>query len=199
MMLTSNHVLLVEQAPQNDCCWSLCPQGKSHLPPDCLGGSPKSASASDPGLFITTATELGLRVCEILHIILFSIPLCLNHKQSSSSWKPEFFGSFFWCRTLGLETLMWGLSSLILGENICNYNSPPLCGSTPLWVSLPLLLVLWFLFLWKIFPSSLQVLLIDSCTVSSCNFCLPVGRAQGLFTPSSWLYPPYFFLFDNKF
>ena len=66
MMLASTSVLMVEQAPKNECCQCLCAQGESWLPPDSLGSSPTSANGSDPGSFQITASALVFRVCEIL-------------------------------------------------------------------------------------------------------------------------------------
>ena len=47
---------------------------------------------------------------------------------------------------------------------------------------LPLLLVSLFpslyILLWKIFPASLQVIILDSCSVNSCNFGVLVGDEE---------------------
>lgn len=64
MALDSTSVLVVENAPQ-ELLPCLCPEGKSQLPPDFPGDSPRSTSGSDPGFFQTTASILGLRVCGI--------------------------------------------------------------------------------------------------------------------------------------
>lgn len=49
----------------NGCHNCLCSQGKSHLHPACLGGSPRS-QWTDPGFFQITASVLQPKVCEIL-------------------------------------------------------------------------------------------------------------------------------------
>ena len=105
MVLASTSVLVVKQAPHNDCCQCLCPQGGSQLPPVSPGGSPRSASGSDPGSFQIPASVLGLepvRFC--VHPLrvksLFPIALQLSWTQallafkarcsggSSSQWEP---------------------------------------------------------------------------------------------------------------
>ena len=66
MVLASTGVLMVEQAPQNDCCQCLCPQSELQFPPTSPGGSLRSAGGSDPGSFQITAIALHLGACEIL-------------------------------------------------------------------------------------------------------------------------------------
>lgn len=68
MVLASIGVLKVEAAPQNGCYQHLCTQGESQLPSAPLGGSPRSAGRSDLESFHITASVLGLRTCEILHV-----------------------------------------------------------------------------------------------------------------------------------
>ena len=48
-------------------------------------------------------------------------------------------GSSSQCRAPNLENVMWGLVPLFLGENLCNCDYPPICGS-PIWVLTPLYL-----------------------------------------------------------
>lgn len=59
MGLASTSVLMVEEAPQYGLCQCLYLQGEVQLPPDSLGGSPRSASGSDSGSFHINASVLG--------------------------------------------------------------------------------------------------------------------------------------------
>ena len=61
-----------ECTPQNGCHQHLCSQEESQLPLASTGGSPISASGSDPGSFQLTAPALGLRAREILCVPLKS-------------------------------------------------------------------------------------------------------------------------------
>ena len=57
----------VDQDPPNGCCRCLCAQGESQLPSASLGMSPRATGGlSNYLLCQRTATELGLRACEIL-------------------------------------------------------------------------------------------------------------------------------------
>ena len=56
MELASTSVHVVERAPKNGCCQRLCPQGMLLLPPASLGGSPISATGSDPVSFQITVS-----------------------------------------------------------------------------------------------------------------------------------------------
>ena len=78
---------------------------------------------------------------------------------------------------------MWGSDALLLGEDLCVSDISPACGlpcqeygSLLDRVSAPLTHLLvspsLYLLLWKIFSSSLQVIVRDSCSVSSCVFCV---------------------------
>ena len=69
-------------------------------------------------------------------------------------------------------------------------NIPPLVRRSPTWrygswlvhISTPLPISLWLLLYifccGNFFSASLQIILIDSCSVSSCNFGVPVGRGK---------------------
>ena len=77
-----------------------------------------------------------------------------------------------------------GLRPLTLGENLCNCDCPPICGSPP-WLLdlddtmfLPLLpALLWFLYIFSCTKSSvsIQSFPIDSCFVNNYNFGALVG------------------------
>lgn len=77
---------------------------------------------------------------------------------------------------------MWGSDPLLLGEDLCISDIPTACGlpcqeygSLPDRVSAPLTHLVspsLYLFLWKSFSSSLQVIVRDSSSVSSHVFCV---------------------------
>ena len=76
--------------------------GKSPLPPTGPGGCPRAASESDPGFFQIVASELGLTMCEILHIPCLSgvsisyRPLALLN--ASCTFKARYSGGLSsWC------------------------------------------------------------------------------------------------------
>ena len=91
------------------------------------------------------------------------------------------------CRTPRVRSLMGDLDpSFLEQEDFYNGHTPPVCGAaTPgrvSWlyrVSIPptCLIVIPFCVssYGKIFSASLQVILIDGCSVSSCNFGVPMG------------------------
>ena len=68
MALASISVPVVEQAPKDCYHQHLCLHRESQLSPASLWGSSRSASGPDPGSFQITASVLGLRVYEILHV-----------------------------------------------------------------------------------------------------------------------------------
>ena len=130
---TSVHV--VERAPPNGCLQCLCPHGESQMPPNPPRGSPRSACGSDPGSFQITASALGSGVCAILCVPFKSgvsvshSPLALPEVNPTGLKAKRSGGSSSWCRTLGLWSPMWGSDPSLLGENLRNYNYPPVCGS----------------------------------------------------------------------
>ena len=87
---------------------------------------------------------------------------------------------------------MWGLDPLLLGRILCNCDYPPICGSPSQGVGLDYItsfsshpshytLFCVSLVVVNLF-SSLQVTLIDSCSVNSCNFDMPFkGGEPGVF------------------
>ena len=80
---------------------------------------------------------------------------------------------------------MWGSDLSLLRENLINCNYPPVCGSPPgdvglayaiFWPSslFPVASFFVFLVIEDLF-TSLQVILIDNCSVNSCNFAMVMG------------------------
>ena len=94
-------------------------------------------------------------------------------------------GSSSWCRTPRLKIMMWSLNPLLLVENHSSCNYPPICGlpthgygSWPYSISTPppcLIVVLSFLSLVIENISFSSSGLINSCSVSSCNFGVLMG------------------------
>ena len=85
----------------------------------------------DPGFFQIIVSSVGLRLCEILHVLFrsgFSCP------QSSSSPKSNSTGFQIqtsvvlssWCRNPSLSS---HLDSLLLGEKFYNFNHSHVCES----------------------------------------------------------------------
>lgn len=94
-------------------------------------------------------------------------------------------GSSSWCRTPRLKIMMWSLNPLLLVENHSSCNYPPICGlpthgygSWPYSIFTPppcLIVVLSFLSLVIENISFSSSGLINSCSVSSCNFGVLMG------------------------
>ena len=138
MVFASTSVLVVDRAPKNGRRQCLCPQGELQLPPASLGGSPRSASGSDPGSSQITASALGPGTCEILcvpfkgGVSISPSPLALL-KLSPLAFKAKCSGGLSsWHSTPRLGSLMWHLDTLLLWENLCSCNYSPLCG-LPAW------------------------------------------------------------------
>lgn len=140
MVLASTSVRVVEWAPHNGFCQSLCPQGDLQLPPAFLGDCLRSTGWSDPGSYQMTASAWGPGMCEILCAafnIEVSIPPPFSgtpRSKCSQISEPNDLGDFS-----------------LLSENLCNCDYSLICGSptlgygTWLYHDLPLLLVLlWF-------------------------------------------------------
>ena len=94
-------------------------------------------------------------------------------------------GLFFQFRTPRLGSLIWGLDLSFLAENLF---VPLLLWGINLYytVSPPLLLTFSFLpyiLFWEIFSPHWKVVLVDNCSVNSCNFDVPVG---GIYLRSSY-------------
>ena len=128
---------MVDWVPKNDCHQCLCPQGEPQLPPASLEGSLRSESRSDPGSFQIMASVLGLEACEILYLPFswspFPTALQVFPIQAPLAFKVQRAGgSSSQCRTPGLRSPMWGLDPSLLGENLCDFDYPPVCRS-PTW------------------------------------------------------------------
>ena len=76
----------------------------------------------------------GVLECEILCAplraeSLFPTVVWLSYKQALLAFKAKHSGgSSFRCRTHRLGSPMWGSDRSILGQNLCNYDYPPVCG-----------------------------------------------------------------------
>ena len=114
---------MVGQAPPSAYCQCLYPQGEVQLPPPSLGGSPRSAAASDPGCFQIIASALGPGACEILYAPLrvestSHGPLTLPKLSPASSQGQWLWGLIFLVQTPGLRSLMQGSELSLLWENL---------------------------------------------------------------------------------
>ena len=185
-----------EQTSKNGCCKSLCPQGSPSGPPASPGGSPRLASGFDIGFFQITASQSCIsewvRFCvRPLRVeSFFSTALWLSCMQALLAFKARYSGgSSTWCRSPGLGSLMWGLNSLLLGEDLCICDYPLICGSPAhgcgsclYWVSTtpthPIVVPSLYLQLQKIFSAVLLVVLIGSCSLNSCTFGVFVGGGE---------------------
>lgn len=103
------------------------------MPPASPGDSPGLAGGSDPGSFQTVASTLGLRVCApfkggapISHSPLGPPNISTSGLQRSICW-----GLIFPLRDPGLQSLVWGPDTSLLGGNLCNCNHSPICESPP--------------------------------------------------------------------
>ena len=87
MALDSTSVLVVENAPQ-ELLPCLGPEGKSQLPPDFPGDSPRSTSGSDPDSFQIIASSLDPGACESLYA-----QQSLHHSMALPKVSPTNFHS----------------------------------------------------------------------------------------------------------
>ena len=133
----------------------------------------------------------GLRVCEILcqpfksRVYIFYSPSVSPIRKSH----PLVFKArcsrdlSSWCRTPGLVRLMWGLNHSLFARTSAVVIILPFVSCLPWGVGLDhtaspsfLLVSLWFLlYIFSCRKSFLLVVFIDSCSVNSCNFGVPVG------------------------
>ena len=161
------------------CQQCLCPYRASQLPPASMEGSQRSANGSDVGSFQSTGSALGFVACEIL--------LLSSKGGVSISYSPPALLRFYklcaglqcwgvWCGAQTPNSLMRTSTTVIilsvLGRLLRGINPdllclcptcPSHCGPS------------FYLWLWKIFSASLQIILIESCSVNNCNFAVPVG------------------------
>ena len=104
-------------------------RGLSWLPPASPGGSPRSASGSDPGFLQIPASVLGLRVCEILHeffkgiVCLSYTPLALPYTSSIGLQSQT-----FWLLVFTVQEPDVGSDSLLLRKNLYNCDYLPFVG-----------------------------------------------------------------------
>ena len=142
MVLARTSVHVVEQAPQNGCYQNLCPQGDSSCLHVSLGDSPRSAGRSASGYCQTTASALILEQVRLLcapfksgdSISHSSLGLPKGLPKGPQAFKDKHSGvSSSRPRTAGLGSPRWGSDPSLLGENLCNCKSPPVCG-LPTWV-----------------------------------------------------------------
>ena len=126
-VLASTSVLLVERAPKNGCCQFLCPEEKFQLPLASSGGSPRSASESDPGHFQITVPALGLRACEIWDMS-FKNKVSISYRPPAPQY-PNQAGlqSLTFLGLPGLCISIWVSDTLLLGKNLCNCDYSPFC------------------------------------------------------------------------
>ena len=135
MALTSTSVLMVEQDCQNGDCQRLCPQDELQLPPASLGGSLRSAGGCDPGFFQITASAMGPGMCEILcapcksGVSISHSPLALLKLSPAGLQSQTFWGFVFLVQGLCTGYPRVGSDPLLLGEELCSCNYPPICGS----------------------------------------------------------------------
>ena len=137
MALVSTSVFIMVWAPKTVCCPCLCPLSESQLHPASQGGSPKSASGYDPCSFHITASVQGPIVCEILCVLFMGgvfishSPLALLKVSPTGLQRQIFWGLIFLVQDPWVGCPLWGLDTLLLGENLCNYDYSPISGSPP--------------------------------------------------------------------
>ena len=137
MVLVSINVLMVNKLPKTDCYKCLCPQSEPHLPFTSPGSSPRLAGGSDPGFFQITVSTLGPEACEILCMPFKSgvyFPQTSCSPESKLHWpsKPNVpRACLLGAEAPRLGRLMWGLDSLLLGENFCNCIFLLVVGCSP--------------------------------------------------------------------
>lgn len=164
------------------------------MSPSCLlplRECPRSASASDLVLsnycFLSWVSKTVRFCVQTLRADSVSYsPLALL-KVSCTGLQSKVFWGLFWYRIPGLESLTWGLDPLLLRENLYSCDYPPLWefltwgvgfdqDSAPP-TQLTVVISLYF-HLWRIFPASLQVILINSYSLNSYNSGGHVGGSQ---------------------
>lgn len=156
-----------------------------------MSDSPKSVSGSDPFSFQFTASVPG----HIEHVkfwanskykLLFLQPFVAFPYASVIDFQSKMLGSHFsMTGSMDCRSFMHDLSSLLPRENFCNCDYSLvcklptwLCETWLCWISVPLTLFLcvcffFFIFLVvKIFSDNIQIVVIHSCSINSCNFVL---------------------------
>lgn len=129
MVPASACISTIEWAPPDVCCQCLCPQGESLLPPSSMTGSLRATSGSDPDSFQTTASVLGLRMCESLRMP-FKSGVCFLWTSRSPICKPCWMSKpGILVQALDLGSQMWNTALAPGGE------LPQLCFSSYLWAT----------------------------------------------------------------
>ena len=74
---------------------------------------------------------MGFCMCLLNVESLFSTALLISHTPAPLSVKARHpGGSYIWCSILGLRSLMLGSNPSLFGENLCDHDYLPFCGST---------------------------------------------------------------------
>lgn len=116
--------------------------------------------------------------------------LVLLYTRPAGLQSQIFLGIIFPVQDSRLGSPVWGCDPLLLGENLWSCEYPPVCGSLTLNVGFGFTVStppthLWFLLsifsCGKSFSASLQVTLVDSVSVRSCNVCVSVGHELRIF------------------
>ena len=69
-------------------------------------------------------------MCHLRVVSLVPTALQLSCTQALLAFKAKHSGTLSsQCRIPRLESLMWGSDPSLLGENLCNCNYHPICGS----------------------------------------------------------------------
>lgn len=68
-------------------------------------------------------------VCPLRAESISYSPPALPYARPASFQSQCSGSSSFWCKTPGLRSLMWDLDPSPPGDNLCNCDYPPVCGS----------------------------------------------------------------------
>lgn len=125
---------MIEGTPQNGCCQHLIyPQRKSQLVPAFQRGSLKCLSEAAFNLLPLCWDSVYMWfLFAPFYRVSVSTALPFSHMQAAKldvcfqSWM--FWGLVFLLQGPRLWSPLWGLNSLIFGENLCNCDYSPVCG-----------------------------------------------------------------------
>ena len=129
MALASTSVHMVEGAPGNGCCQSVSP-GWAPVA-SCLFERLSTIQAPFKLLLLPWVLELvrfyvhSLRMKSVSHSPLGQMNISPTGLQSQ-----RFSRLIFLVQNLELRSTVWSSDPLLLGENFCNCNYFPLCGSS---------------------------------------------------------------------
>lgn len=198
--LARSSVFVVEQAPQNGYCQHLCPSGESRWP---YVFSRRLLQDQQVGLIQTTFKLLSwlwvpecVKVCTGALRVESLFPTASGSPMLKSHWlsKPEIPGAHI----PGAGALDWGArcgaqTPCSLGRTSAILIILPFVGHLPQDggpdISLPLLPISFWLLLYIFtceifFSASLQVTVINSFSVKSCNVGVPMGDELRVFLPA---------------